>query len=346
MQPFPPPQPFWQMQGWTIALHLLLLLLVVGAIGGLLLRPKRKARSFDAAIWGMAGLMLTGMFMSMAMRTPETRIFRDGFLIFLWGVVVTGSFLSWRRLKEQKDTTGIAVSIASLAMMGFTIAFLLPTTPSAREASRRTRCKNNLHDIGVAFYEYQNDFGTLPPHDAGNPPASWRVNLLPYLKQDDLHGQYDFTTDWDSVGNIPVARQIVAEYACPSVPILYGERDGLRFTSYALAVGEGTLWPLAGPLNTEGAADGMSNTLLVLEACGQQIVWTEPRDLEVGTTPVGINLPGASEGESPGVLSSHHTGGAQATFADGSVRFLNENIDPTILEALLTADGGEEVRSF
>jgi prepilin-type processing-associated H-X9-DG protein len=92
--------------------------------------------------------------------------------------------------------------------------------------------------------------------------------------------------------------------------------------------------------------DGASHTLLLLEACGRRIVWTEPRDIDVASVETGINRAGSSPGQSDGLISSFHAGGAHVALADGAVRWVNESIDPTVLKALVTANGGEPEREF
>ena len=83
-----------------------------------------------------------------------------------------------------------------------------------------------------------------------------------------------------------------------------------------------------------------------MEACGTRIVWTNPQDVDVDSATIGINLPGREPGFSDGITSSHHTGGAQAALADGSVRFISADTDPNILKALLTVDGKEPVADY
>ena len=75
-------------------------------------------------------------------------------------------------------------------------------------------------------------------------------------------------------------------------------------------------------------------------------MWTNPEDIDVDSATIGINLPGREPGFPDGIMSSHHTGGAQAALADGSVRFISADTDPNILKALLTVDGKEEVGEF
>ncbi len=92
--------------------------------------------------------------------------------------------------------------------------------------------------------------------------------------------------------------------------------------------------------------DGLANTLAVTEATGLNIVWTEPRDAELGRNPLGINLAGDETSASRGIASSWHEGLVNAAMADGSVRSLSENIDPQVLKALTTISGGEPVGDF
>jgi prepilin-type processing-associated H-X9-DG protein len=86
--------------------------------------------------------------------------------------------------------------------------------------------------------------------------------------------------------------------------------------------------------------DGSSNTILLVEACGRNITWTEPRDVQFDDVAIGVNLPGERRGESAGVVSGYHWGGAHVMMADGSVTFISADIDPGLLKGLLQVDDG------
>lgn len=90
--------------------------------------------------------------------------------------------------------------------------------------------------------------------------------------------------------------------------------------------------------------------LLLAEACGQNIVWTEPRDVDVSQVPLGVNLPGSQPLASHGLVSSRHTmldaAGANTLFADGHGEFISNDVDPDVLRALVTAGAGDEVEGF
>ncbi len=346
MHPFPPPPPIWLTPSGGIVLYLVLLVVTFGAVGGFLLRRKRQPQTGDVAIWCAAGVVLTIVFMSLSANVYEYRKLDRLFLFVLWQAVVICSYWCWRRPPAKNETYHVIVGISAAALVEIVIVILWLPAVGRGHNPLREQCRDNLREIGLALHNYHDVADTFPPQIDGQPSVSWRVNLLPYLDHDDVHRDYDIANAWNSRDNLTIARHYIPEYTCPAVPRWYQYEDGLRFTSYAVAVGDHTLWQGDRPKSVEFATDGSTQTILVVEACGQQIVWTEPRDMEVGMTPIGINLPGNRSGESNGLISSYHSGGAHVTLADGAVRFMNDNIDPKVLEALLTTDGGEEVPAF
>src|SRR5260370_743998 len=81
----------------------------------------------------------------------------------------------------------IVVGCAFAALVvcgGVVIALLLPQT-SSREPARRSQCKNNLKQIGLALHNYHDVYGSFPPayfvDASGKPMHSWRVLILPFL---------------------------------------------------------------------------------------------------------------------------------------------------------------------
>jgi prepilin-type processing-associated H-X9-DG protein len=121
---------------------------------------------------------------------------------------------------------------------------------------------------------------------------------------------------------------------------------GRRYSAYFGVRGPNTLFPDGRGLNLRNVTDGTSNTIAIVEACGVPIVWTEPRDIDLAEQDVGVNLPGRQPGQSSGVISSYHPAGGHVAMADGSVRFVSDQIDPQVLKAALTANGGEAPSEF
>lgn len=89
-----------------------------------------------------------------------------------------------------------------IAIIAVLIALLLPAVQQAREAARRTQCKNNLKQIGLAAHNYHDTFRAFPPGqfnylgaDLLAPPyggarACWMQQLLPYIDQAPLYAGF------------------------------------------------------------------------------------------------------------------------------------------------------------
>jgi prepilin-type N-terminal cleavage/methylation domain-containing protein/prepilin-type processing-associated H-X9-DG protein len=90
-----------------------------------------------------------------------------------------------------------------IAIIAILIALLLPAVQQAREAARRSTCKNNLKQIGLAVHNYIDVFGQYPIGASGsrdwNPRVSWQVRILPFVDQAPIYNQLDFD------GRLPAA---------------------------------------------------------------------------------------------------------------------------------------------
>ena len=86
-----------------------------------------------------------------------------------------------------------------IAIIGLLVALLLPAIQAARESARKTSCRNNLHQIGVALHNYESAFRKLPPgykyvsSPAGNALGhSWTDMVLPFMELKDIADRIDF----------------------------------------------------------------------------------------------------------------------------------------------------------
>ncbi len=117
-----------------------------------------------------------------------------------------------------------------IAIIAILIALLLPAVQQAREAARRTQCRNNLKNVGLAFHNFESTYGQLPsslrPPVAGTVRLAVLTALLPYLDQAPLYNQYDQTINWSAGANVAVSQTRLTVFQCPS-DSLAGVLDGV-----------------------------------------------------------------------------------------------------------------------
>ena len=106
-----------------------------------------------------------------------------------------------------------------IAIIGVLVALLLPAVQSAREAARRMQCQNNLKQLGLALHNYHDTHKTFPPgafwYGASSANrGSILIQLLPFIEQQNLYNQFDFTTNVDSQTGLQSTR--IPGYRCPS----------------------------------------------------------------------------------------------------------------------------------
>tara|TARA_R110002096_G_scaffold352362_1_gene545331 strand:+ start:253 stop:1155 length:903 start_codon:yes stop_codon:yes gene_type:complete len=217
------------------------------------------------------------------------------------------------------------------------IGFSLPAFQPKR-GSRRSVTKNNLKQIGLALHNYSYNTShspeTFPPGAIttaqGTHLHSWQALILPYLDQQSLYKQIDFSKPWNARANQKPFQQEVSEYLNPKTEAKFSS-DGYALSHYA--GNELVLKPNVDMLFNE-IRDGMSNTILAVEIGEHFKAWGDPTSLTVPDKVIG-------PGRAPPT-----TGGNYVLFGDGRVQFIPKDIDLEILKALSTPAGGEEIGEY
>ncbi|QDT83806.1 hypothetical protein MalM14_14410 [Gimesia chilikensis] len=148
-----------------------------------------------------------------------------------------------------------------IAIIAILIALLLPAVQQAREAARRSTCKNNLKQLGLAMHNYHDTHRTFPPgavwYGIGSAPengrdanwgTTWVVQVLPFMDQANLYNNYNMSLNARSANastTNSVLQAKIPSLICPSQPgvdrsNLTQDFNGFSKITYAASVGAGS----------------------------------------------------------------------------------------------------------
>ncbi len=241
-----------------------------------------------------------------------------------------------------------------IAILGLLMGLLLPAVQYAREAARRIQCSNNLAQQGLALQQFEASFKSFPAGAEAGTLHAWSTRILPYLELGDLYQQIDLKANWDAPSNLVWTKQNLAVFSCPTSLKSYAgltDYSGISGSSHKATTDGGRngilflVNPNDRPVTISAILDGTSNTIAIAEgiAVGED---------NYGFWSCGANCLGHEEGPinnrlgSLDEIASLHRGGANAVFADGSVRFLSEAMSLDIVAALCTRNNHEVVSEF
>ncbi|AMV19061.1 DUF1559 domain-containing protein [Planctomyces sp. SH-PL14] len=137
------------------------------------------------------------------------------------------------RVRRGFTLIELLVVIAIIAVL---VAILLPAVQQAREAARQSQCRNNMKQVGLALFNYEEQNGAFPiGATGGQRGANWFVRILPFIDQKAGYDRVDFSAGsfYGHVSLQPILATLkVPIFVCPSSPNGYSSPNA-TITSYA-----------------------------------------------------------------------------------------------------------------
>lgn len=227
----------------------------------------------------------------------------------------------------------VLIGVVIVAVLGY---LLLPNGVSYRTGPRRPSVMNHLKQIALAMHNYHDTYNSLPrayfADDQGRRTDSWRVQLLPFLDQEEAFQAYQKGPSMTKTKRNALRKRLGHYFHDPS--------DGSwqpEHTSFMVVSGPGTMFEEGRDLTFADCKDGASNTILAVEVKKSNVNWDDPVDLDIRTMVMRIN---ASDRNGLGDVRGK---GACVAMLDGSVRFLDNKTLESTLRAMITRAGGEMI---
>jgi hypothetical protein len=208
-------------------------------------------------------------------------------------------FLSWVEI------------IVILTIIGMLAALLLPPVTSN---CGKFKCLARMRTLCIALHAYHDAYQSFPPaytvDTEGMPLHSWRVLVLPYLKEDDLYRQIRLDEPWDSEFNRQFHNQMPTVFSCSSAL-------KSRETVYQVVTGSGTLFPGSENRSLSDVTRDTSDTIMLVEST-VGVCWMAPVDLPIEALEHGV-----VSAES-GILGigNYHKDSANIAMVNGIVEFI------------------------
>ena len=132
--------------------------------------------------------------------------------------------MSNRITRSPRTAFSLVELLVVVGVIGILVGLLLPAVQKVREAANRTKCLNNLKQIGIAIHNYENNFQKFPP--AGLYPTgvtssdvySIQARILPFIEQANLYSLIDLNAVPGTQLN--VIRQRIAIYMLKKLSII------------------------------------------------------------------------------------------------------------------------------
>ncbi|MFK7777761.1 MAG: DUF1559 domain-containing protein [Gimesia sp.] len=204
---------------------------------------------------------------------------------------------------EQPPQRGFTLIelLVTIAIIAILIALLLPAVQQAREAARRSSCKNNLMQVGVALQNYEMAHNVFPSgtvnltgpirNEAKGYHVNWILQILPYLDERTAFNKFNFTKSVYDPVNKEVARYRIATLQCPSNPNRGHSYAGMHHDIEApIDVDNNGVLFLNSSVRYDDILDGSSKTIFLGEITeGNELGWVSGTRSTLRNTGTGIN---------------------------------------------------------
>jgi prepilin-type N-terminal cleavage/methylation domain-containing protein/prepilin-type processing-associated H-X9-DG protein len=210
-----------------------------------------------------------------------------------------------RSVRKRAGFTLIELLVV-IGVIAILVALLLPAVQAAREAARRTQCRNNLKQIGLALQNYHDIQRMFPPgrerslvNGQGRCFSAY-AHLLPMLEQTNASRQVNFYINPEDTGNIPIMNAPMPSLICPTDFTPVDMQLNRAVHNYPLNTG--TTFPVS-PRNPGNVAingifyensstklrditDGTSQTVCVSETIRSKVVGNNGQTVWDGVSPI------------------------------------------------------------
>ena len=147
---------------------------------------------------------------------------------------------------------------------------------SMMQRSDSRLCCNNIRQLGLCVHLHEQAYGNLPlaieADSSGNAMCSWRTRVTQFL--DTSRFPYDYSKPWNSPANAGFLA------ICPPVFQSPFRKTNSNAASFVVVVGNATAFPPDRTISFDDIADGLNNTLLIVESLNVTPKWTQPKDLK------------------------------------------------------------------
>ena len=245
----------------------------------------------------------------------------------------------------------VALCVVAVVLVA-ALLLLLPPVQQARIHTRTMWSGNNLKNLGLAAHNDAETFpGVLPGYsmrDDGTPLHGWTTFLLPFIDQTPLYDRVNFAILWDDPEQAAVFDESFSLIVNPSMT----EREAntidyagnVRLLKPVEVGGVRESFPQREPIDaprdgmSANCPDGAGQTIAFGEIVYNRPAWGRPGNLRDPAMPLGTKrgFGGVMDSPRDSLVS------AQFTFADATVRELSGRVDPAVLKALATPDGGDD----